>query len=92
LIRQATHFIYIENQFFITATGNHQSPIKNNLIGAAIVERILRAARANQKFHIIVVIPSIPGFAGDLKEESSLGTRAIMESVSIHRKILILTV
>jgi phospholipase D1/2 len=28
---------------------------------------------------MIVVIPSVPGFAGDLHEEGSLGTRAIME-------------
>ena len=78
LIRQANHFVYIENQFFITATGNKQSPIKNT-IGSAIVERIIRAAQAGQKFQIIVVIPAIPGFAGDLKDDGSLGTRAIME-------------
>ena len=80
LIRQANHFVYIENQFFITATGNKQSPIKNNLIGSAIVERILRAARSGQKFKVIVMMPAIPAFAGDLKSDSSLGTRAIMEN------------
>ncbi|KAL1961112.1 hypothetical protein VTO42DRAFT_3057 [Malbranchea cinnamomea] len=78
IIRESEHFIYIENQFFITATGNNQKPVKNQ-IGAAIVERILRAARAGQKYKVIVVIPSVPGFAGDLAEEGSLGTRAIME-------------
>lgn len=78
LIRQANHFIYIENQFFITITGTGNSSVKNT-IGAAIVERIIRAAESGQKFKIIVVIPAIPGFAGDLKAESSLGTRAIME-------------
>lgn len=77
-IRNSQHFIYIENQFFITATSNAQSPVKN-LIGAAIVERILRAARAGEKYKIIVVIPSVPGFAGDLKDDAALGTRAIME-------------
>jgi phospholipase D1/2 len=78
VIRESEHFVYIENQFFITATGDAQKPVKN-LIGAAIVERILRAARAGQKYKMIVVIPSVPGFAGDLHEEGSLGTRAIME-------------
>ncbi|KAI2423890.1 hypothetical protein LOZ30_005859 [Ophidiomyces ophidiicola] len=78
IIRESEHFIYIENQFFITSTGDAQAPVKNK-IGAALVERILRAARAKQKFHVIVVIPAIPGFAGDLREEGSLGTRAIME-------------
>ena len=78
VIRQSQHFVYIENQFFITATGSQQKPVQN-LVGAAIVERILRAARAGEKYKIFVVIPAIPGFAGDLKDDSSLGTRAIME-------------
>ncbi len=78
VIENAHHFVYIENQFFITATSDAQKPVRNK-IGAAIVERILRAARAGEKFKIIVVIPAIPGFAGDLKDDASLGTRAIME-------------
>lgn len=78
IIRNSEHFVYIENQFFITATSDSQKPVKNK-IGAAIVERILRAARAGQKYKIIVVIPSVPCFAGDLSDESTLGTRAIME-------------
>jgi phospholipase D1/2 len=49
------------------------------LIGAAIVERILRAAGEGKKFHMIVVIPAIPGFAGDLHSDEALSTRAIME-------------
>lgn len=78
VIENSRHFVYIENQFFITACTNAQKPVKNR-IGAAIVERILRAARAGEKYKIIVVIPAIPGFAGDLKDDASLGTRAIME-------------
>ena len=78
VIQNAEHFVYIENQFFITATSNEQKPVKNK-IGAAIVERIVRAARNGQKFKVIVCIPAVPGFAGDLKDDASLGTRAIME-------------
>ena len=78
VIRNSQHFVYIENQFFITATGNKQGPVKNQ-IGAAIVERIVRAARNGERYKIIVLIPSVPAFAGDLKDDSSLGTRAIME-------------
>lgn len=78
IIRESEHFVYIENQFFITATSDAQKPVGNK-IGAAIVERILRAARAGQKYKIIVIIPSVPGFAGDLRDDSALGTRAIME-------------
>jgi len=78
VIENSRHFVYIENQFFITATSDAQKPVKNK-IGAAIVSRILRAARAGEKFKMIVVIPAVPGFAGDLKNDASLGTRAIME-------------
>ncbi|KAF3046968.1 hypothetical protein E8E12_009634 [Didymella heteroderae] len=77
-IRNSQHFVYIENQFFITATGDQQRPIKNQ-VGAAIVERIIRAARNGEKYKMIVVIPAVPAFAGDLKLDEALGTRAIME-------------
>ncbi|KAG0633800.1 hypothetical protein HOY80DRAFT_895945 [Tuber brumale] len=78
IISTATHFVYIENQFFITATDDNQNPILNK-IGRAIVDRILRADREHQKFKMIIVIPAIPAFAGDLRDDGSLGTRAIME-------------
>ena len=78
VIENSRHFVYIENQFFITACTDAQKPVKNK-IGAAIVERILRAARAGEKYKIIVIMPAVPGFAGDLKDDASLGTRAIME-------------
>ncbi|KAL9128488.1 MAG: hypothetical protein Q9217_002838 [Psora testacea] len=78
IIENSQKFVYIENQFFITATSNEQKPVRNK-IGAAILERILRAARAGEKYKIIVVMPAVPAFAGDLKDDASLGTRAIME-------------
>ncbi|USW53501.1 Putative phospholipase D/Transphosphatidylase [Septoria linicola] len=77
-IRESVHFVYMENQFFITATGHQQKPVRN-LIGAAIVERIVRAARNNEDWQMIINIPSVPAFAGDLKDDAALGTRAIME-------------
>jgi phospholipase D1/2 len=78
MIHDSQHFVYIENQFFITATSDEQHPVKNK-VGAAIVERILRAHNAGEAYKVIVCIPAVPGFAGDLHAEESLGTRAIME-------------
>ncbi len=66
VIRNAQHYVYIENQFFITATGDQQSPI-HNTIGRAIVDAVVRAAKEQRKFRVIILIPAIPGFAGDLK-------------------------
>jgi phospholipase D1/2 len=78
VIRNAQHYVYIENQFFITATGDQQAPIKNT-IGKAIVDAVVRAGKEGRKFRVIVVIPSIPGFAGDLRDDAATGTRAIMD-------------
>ena len=86
VIRNAEHFVYIENQFFITATGEHQAPV-HNLIGSAIVDAIVRAGKEGRKFRVIILIPAIPGFAGDLRDDAAAGTRAIMDYQykSIHR-------
>ncbi|MCJ1232521.1 hypothetical protein MMC14_000474 [Varicellaria rhodocarpa] len=78
LIRNAQHYVYIENQFFITATGEEQSPI-HNMIGRAIVDACVRAGKEGRKFRVIILIPAIPGFAGDLRENAAAGTRAIMD-------------
>lgn len=78
VIKNSEHFVYIENQFFITAVNDKQKPIKNK-IGAAIVERVLRAARNGQNWRMIVIMPAIPAFAGDLRKDDALSTRAIME-------------
>lgn len=78
IIRKAQHYVYIENQFFITATGDKQSPV-HNTIGSAIVEAVVRAGKEGRKFRVIVIIPAIPGFAGDLRDNAAAGTRAIMD-------------
>lgn len=44
-----------------------------------MVERIVRAARNGEKYKMIIIIPAVPAFAGDLKLDEALGTRAIME-------------
>ncbi|KAL2867169.1 putative phospholipase PldA [Aspergillus lucknowensis] len=78
LITKAEHFVYIENQFFITATGNQQTPILNT-IGSSIVDACVRAGKEGRKFRVIIVMPAIPGFAGDLRQKEATGTRAIMD-------------
>ncbi|KAJ5662641.1 uncharacterized protein N7477_010257 [Penicillium maclennaniae] len=77
-IRNAQHFVYIENQFFITATGDQQRPIFNTL-GRAIVDACVRAGKEGRRFRVIIVISAIPGFAGDLRDSAAAGTRAIMD-------------
>ncbi|VBB76741.1 Putative Phospholipase D1 [Podospora comata] len=78
IIRNAKHYVYIENQFFITATGDQQNPI-HNTIGRAIVDAVVSAAKEGRKFRVMILIPAVPGFAGDLREDGAIGTRAIMD-------------
>ena len=78
VIREAKHYVYIENQFFITATGDKQAPV-HNLIGAAIADACICAHKEGRKFRVIIMLPSIPGFAGDLRSDAAMGTRAIMD-------------
>jgi phospholipase D1/2 len=70
----------------VTATGEHQAPV-HNIIGKSIVDAVVRASREGRKFRVIIVIPAVPGFAGDLRQDAALGTRAIMDYQykSLHR-------
>ncbi|KAF8962898.1 phospholipase D/nuclease [Flammula alnicola] len=83
LIKNAEHFIYIENQFFISATKTG-GPIVNQ-IGAALVERIVRAGQEGKKFKVVVVIPEVPGFSGDIKSEGSIKTIMAAQYRTINR-------
>ncbi|KIM73758.1 hypothetical protein PILCRDRAFT_99252 [Piloderma croceum F 1598] len=71
LIRKAEKFIYIG--IHSISNTKVEGPVKN-LIAQALVERIVRAAKAGAKFKVIVVIPELPGFAGNIKDQSSLKT------------------
>ena len=63
-IKNAKHFIYIENQFFISSQEGFWRCVQNR-IQAALVERIVRAHKANEKFHVMVFTPLKPEFPGD---------------------------
>jgi len=77
LIMESNHCIYIENQFFITTTGTKKTPVQNT-IGLALVDRIVSAAKSNKRFQCIILIPAVPGFAGNLDEKGASGTLAIL--------------
>lgn len=70
LIKEAKHFIYIENQFFISATESGGSIV--NLVAQALRDRILQAASAKEKFKVIVMIPEVPGFPGTIRDTKTL--------------------
>uniref|UniRef100_A0A4W4ERY9 Phospholipase n=1 Tax=Electrophorus electricus TaxID=8005 RepID=A0A4W4ERY9_ELEEL len=75
VIAKSKHFIYIENQFFISCADNKQV---YNKIGDAIIERIIRAHKENKKFRVYVVIPLLPGFEGDISTGGGSALQAVM--------------
>ncbi|ORX49426.1 phospholipase D/nuclease [Hesseltinella vesiculosa] len=84
-ISKAKHYIYIENQFFVSATTTDK--VLRNKIAQAIVERIKKAHRKKENFKIYVVMPLIPAFEGDLASSEASAARTVMhfQYVSISR-------
>uniref|UniRef100_A0A668A4Q8 Phospholipase n=1 Tax=Myripristis murdjan TaxID=586833 RepID=A0A668A4Q8_9TELE len=74
-IENSEHYIYIENQFFISCADGKQV---HNGIGDAIVKRILRAHREQKKYRVFVVVPLLPGFEGDINEGGGNAIQAIL--------------
>lgn len=76
LIEKAEHFIYIENQFFIS--GLYGDDIIRNRVLDALRQRIMRAYNEKKCFRVIVVIPLLPGFQGGVDDGGAASVRAIM--------------
>ena len=81
LIREAEHYLYIENQFFVSKAFDEDderkckkplSDLVRNTIAYEIRKRILRAYEEGKKFRVIVFIPLLPGFAGEPEESGTL--------------------
>lgn len=76
LIEKAEHFIYIENQFFISGLSGDDM-IRNRVL-EALYKRVLRAHKENKCLRIIVVIPLLPGFQGGIDDSGAASVRALM--------------
>ncbi|CAH9109126.1 unnamed protein product [Cuscuta europaea] len=76
LIEKAEHFIYIENQFFISGLVGDE--IIRNRVLEALCKRIMRAYNEKKSFRVIIVIPLLPGFQGGLDDSGAASIRAIM--------------
>ncbi|KAG1107997.1 hypothetical protein G6F42_016157 [Rhizopus arrhizus] len=74
-IAHSKHYIYIENQFFISTTQDDK--LLRNKIAQALVERIRRAHDKGEKFRVYVVIPLVPAFEGDLASSEASSARYV---------------
>ena len=74
-IQNAQHFVYIENQFFMSSTAG--KTIKNQ-IAHTLVEKILEKHQENKPFLVIVCIPLLPAFEGSIDDPSAAVLRVQM--------------
>lgn len=78
LITNSEHFVYIENQFFITSCTVEGSQIINK-IGDALVERIMLAHQRGDKWRACLIIPLMPGFQNQVDSQDGTSVRLIMQ-------------
>ena len=78
LIETSEHFVYIENQFFVTSCFIDGNEIENK-IGDALVDRIIRAFNEGAPWRAIIVIPLMPGYPSKVDEPDGSSVRVIMQ-------------
>ncbi|KAL7623493.1 Phospholipase D1 [Parahypoxylon ruwenzoriense] len=78
LIEESEHFVYMENQFFITSTETMNTRVVNQ-IGDALVERIIRAHEKNEEWRCCILIPLMPGFQNTVDQAEGSSVRLIMQ-------------
>ncbi|KAI2624830.1 phospholipase D [Hypoxylon sp. NC1633] len=78
LIEESEHFVYMENQFFITSTETMNTRVVNR-IGDALVERIIRAHERDEEWRCCVLIPLMPGFQNTVDQAEGSSVRLIMQ-------------
>jgi phospholipase D1/2 len=78
LIEESQHFVYMENQFFITSTETLNTKVVNR-IGDALVERILRAHQNDEDWRCCILIPLMPGFQNTVDQAEGSSVRLIMQ-------------
>ena len=77
-IEQSEHFVYIENQFFISSCEVEGTRVENH-IGDALVERIVRASQQREDWRAVIVIPLMPGFQNTVDQQEGTSVRLIMQ-------------
>lgn len=82
LIKDAKHFVYIENQFFISSTAGD---IVENSIGEALTARIHEAHMRSKPFFVLVVLPLLPAFEGSVLSSPVLKVQLYWQYQTINR-------
>ncbi|XP_039259661.2 phospholipase D1-like [Styela clava] len=80
-IEESEHYIYIENQFFISY--RNQEIVKNGIV-SALCRRIERADREKTKFRLYIVLPLIPMFEGDFSKANKSRQIQVFANYQYH--------
>ena len=78
LIKESEHFVYIENQFYISSCTVEGTTIHNK-IGDAIVERATQAHENGERWQACLIIPLMPGFQNSVDSQDGTSIRLIMQ-------------
>lgn len=78
MIEDSEHFVYMENQFFITSTETLNNKMVNR-IGDALVERAMRAHEKDEDWRAVILIPLMPGFQNEVNEQDGTSVRLILQ-------------
>lgn len=78
LIETSQHYIYIENQFFVTSS-SWDGVVVENKIGDALVDRIIKANCEGKPWKAFIIIPLMPGFDSQVDQPEGSSVRVIMQ-------------
>ncbi|KAF9697534.1 hypothetical protein EKO04_004145 [Ascochyta lentis] len=77
MIATSEHFVYIENQFYISSSEVLGTRIENK-INDAIVDRIKRAHANDEDWRACIILPLMPGYQNTVDEQDGSSVRLIM--------------
>jgi phospholipase D1/2 len=77
MIATSEHFVYIENQFYISSSDVLGTKIENK-INDAIVDRIKRAHANDEDWRACIMLPLMPGYQNTVDEQEGSSVRLIM--------------
>ena len=77
MIETSQHYMYIENQFFVTSSSWDGVQVMN-CIGDAIVDRIIKAHRDKTNWKAFIIIPLMPAFPSEVDKSDGSSLRLIM--------------
>lgn len=77
MIATSEHFVYIENQFYVSSSEILGTKIENK-INDAIVDRIKRAHTNDEDWRACIVLPLMPGYQNTVDEQEGSSVRLIM--------------